>query len=53
MANLFIVFVTVFLAVLTFCLVGYLVILYSHPDEKDYSSSLFYKLVVVGMKFIR
>ncbi len=47
MANGFIIIATIILSILCFGVVGYMVILYTHPDEKDIKSSIVYKVFVV------
>lgn len=53
MANIFIIFASIIICILTFVGVGYLVIFYTHPDEKEYKSSWFYKIVVVRLSITR
>ncbi len=48
MINIFIVVASVVVSVLVFLSVGYLVVLYAHPDERDFKNSLVYKLFVVS-----
>ena len=47
MANVFIVLASIILTALCFAAVGYLVILYCHPEEKEMNSSMVYKIFIV------
>ena len=47
MANVFIVLASIVLTTLCFAAIGYLVILYCHPEEKEMNSGIVYKVFIV------
>lgn len=53
MANVFIAIVYAVLAILSIGVVGYLVILWSHPDEKGDKNMMVYQGIVVAWFSIR